>query len=152
MERSSLLTGLIGTAGFAATQSGFAAQPDGVLAAATTSVNARAFGAKGDGKADDTKTLQAALDAATAHGPVCFVPAGLYRLDGALMVPPGVTLCGASGGVPHSEQPIGTVLLAFGGRGKPDAEPLVTLKPNAVVRNVVIHYPEQTLPEIAPYP
>ncbi len=69
-----------------------------------------------------------------------------------LIVPPGVTLCGASGGVPHSEHPIGTVLLAYGGRGQPDGEPLITLKPNAVVRNLVIHYPEQTLPEVAPYP
>jgi len=73
-------------------------------------------------------------------------------LDGHLTVPPGVTLCGASGGVPHSEHPIGTVLLAFGGRGEPDGEPLITLKPNGVVRNLVIHYPEQTLPEVAPYP
>ncbi len=147
MERSSLLTGLLGTATLAAAPSGMAAPADGPAA-----VNARAFGAKGDGKIDDTKALQAALDAASANGPVCFVPAGLYRLDGSVTVPPGVALCGASGGVPHSEQPIGTVLLAFGGRGKPDAEPLITLKPNAVVRNVVIHYPEQTLPDVAPYP
>ena len=68
------------------------------------------------------------------------------------MVPPGVTLCGASGGVPHSEHPIGTVLLAYGGRGQPEGEPLITLKPNAVVRNLIIHYPEQTLAEVAPYP
>ena len=152
VEQTSLLTGLLGTAGLTAAPSGMAAQSDGMAVAATASVNARAFGAQGDGKADDTKSLQAALDAARANGPVCFVPAGLYRLDGALTVPPGVTLCGASGGVPHSEQPIGTVLLAFGGRGKPEAEPLVTLKPNAVVRNVVIHYPEQTLPDVVPYP
>jgi len=145
MERTSLLTGLLGTAGFAAAQTGISAQADGAVVAATAAVNARGFGAKGDGKTDDTKALQAALDAARANGPVCLVPAGLYRLDGSLTVPPGVTLCGASGGVPHSEQPIGTVLLAFGGRGKADAEPLITLKPNAVVRNVVIHYPEQTL-------
>ena len=152
MERSSLMTGLLGTAGLAAAPSGMAATTGDLTAAATATVNARAFGVKADGKTDDTKALQAALDAASANGPVCLVPAGLYRLDGSLTVPPGVTLCGASGGVPHSEQPIGTVLLAFGGRGKPDAEPLITLKPNAVVRNVVIHYPEQTLPDVVPYP
>ena len=61
-------------------------------------------------------------------------------------------MCGASGGVPHSEYPIGTVFLAFGGRGQPEGEPLITLKPNAVVRNLTIHYPEQTLPEVVPYP
>jgi len=61
-------------------------------------------------------------------------------------------MCGASGGVPHSEYPIGTVFLAFGGRGQPEGEPLITLKPNAVVRNLTIHYPEQALPEVVPYP
>ncbi|MBN2505099.1 MAG: hypothetical protein JXQ71_00240 [Verrucomicrobia bacterium] len=120
--------------------------------AAANAVNARTLGAKGDGKTDDTPALQRALDAARTGGPICFVPPGLYRLDGALTVPPGVTLCGASGGVPHSEHPIGTVLLALGGRGKPEGEPLITLKPNAVARQLIIHYPEQTLPEVVPYP
>jgi len=115
-------------------------------------VNARHHGAKGDGSTDDTKAIQAALENARTNGPVCFLPPGLYRLNGVLTVPPGVTLCGASGGVPHSEHPIGTVLLAYGGKGQPEGEPLVTLKPNAVVRNLIIHYPEQTLPEVIAYP
>jgi len=118
----------------------------------TGHVNAREHGCKGDGQTDDTKSLQAALDAARAGGPVCYLPVGHYRLDGSVTVPAGVTLCGASGGVPHSEHPIGTVLLAFGGRGNQDAEPLVTLKPNAVVRSLTIHYPEQSLSEVVPYP
>jgi hypothetical protein len=124
----------------------------GMIATETMAVNAKEYGVIGDGKTDDTKALQAALDAAVAKGPVCYLAAGHYRLDGSLVVPPGVTLSGASGGVPHSEHPIGTVLLAYGGRGKADGEPLVTLKPNAVVRNLVIHYPEQTLPDVVPYP
>ena len=115
-------------------------------------VNAKDFGVVGDGTTDDTATLQAALDAATTKGPICFLPAGQYRLNGSLTVPPGVTLLGASGGVPHSEHPIGTVLLAYGGKGKADGPPLVTLKPNAVIRNLTIHYPEQTLPDVVPYP
>jgi hypothetical protein len=115
-------------------------------------VNARDHGAIGDGVADDTAAIQAALEAAATEGPVCFVPAGHYRVNGALRVPPGVTLAGASGGTPHSEYPIGTVLLAFGGRGQADAPPLITLKPNAVIRNMTIHYPEQALPEVVPYP
>lgn len=143
--QSAIAAGLLGTVG-ASAQTAPAAQPQ------FAQIDARAFGARGDGQTDDTKALQAALDAARTGGPVCRVPAGLYRLDGALTVPPGVTLCGASGGVPHSEHPIGTVLLAFGGRGQPEGEPLITLKPNAVVRNLVIHYPEQTLPEAAAYP
>ena len=83
---------------------------------AASQVNARNYGAIGDGVADDTAAIQAALEAAVTKGPICFVPAGHYRLNGSLTVPPGATLAGASGGAPHSEHPIGTVLLAFGGR------------------------------------
>lgn len=115
-------------------------------------VDARTYGAAGDGVTDDTEALQAALSAAAARNPLCYLPPGRYRLDGSLAVPPGVTLCGASGGVPHSEQPIGTVLLAHGGRGEADGEPLITLQPNAVIRNLIVHYPEQTMPDVAPYP
>ncbi len=116
------------------------------------SVNAENYGVIGDGVSDNTAGLQAALDAAVADGPVCYLPAGRYRINGSLVVPPGVTLRGASGGVPHSEQPIGTILLAYGGRGDADGEPLITLKPNAVVRNLTIHYPEQIVSDIVPYP
>lgn len=115
-------------------------------------VNVKDFGAVGDGVTDDTAAIQAALDAAEAGGPICYAPPGLYRIDGALVVPPGVTFEGASGGVPHSEHPIGAVLLAYGGRGDENGAPLVTLRPNAVIREMVVHYPEQTLPDVAPYP
>lgn len=115
-------------------------------------VNAAEYGAVGDGAHDDTAAVQKALEAAKEKGPICFLPSGTYRLDGSLTVPPGVTLLGASGGVPHSEHPIGTILLAYGGKGNADGPPLVTLKPNAVIRNLTIHYPEQTLPEVIAYP
>ena len=151
VENSALALGLLGS-GSLATRSLGAETTAPSPTWGNSQVNAREHGAKGDGKADDTKALQAALDLAKSKGPVCYVPAGQYRLDGSLTVPPGVAFCGASGGVPHSEHPIGTVLLAFGGRGHPEGEPLITLKPNAVVRNLVIHYPEQKLSEVAPYP
>ncbi|MDB6059168.1 MAG: putative Endopolygalacturonase, partial [Verrucomicrobiales bacterium] len=83
---------------------------------------------------------------------ICFLPRGQYRVNGALTVPAGVTLCGVSGGVPHSEHPTGAVLLAYGGRGHADGAPLITLKPNGVLRNVTIHYPEQRIDNITPYP
>ena len=150
VEHSALAAGLLGAAGLAQSKSYGADAAQASALAATSSVNARQHGAKGDGKTDDTKALQAALNSAATEGPICYVPAGQYRLDGSITVPAGVTMCGASGGVPHSEHPIGTVLLAFGGRGQAEGEPLITLKPNAVARNIVIHYPEQTLPEVAP--
>lgn len=101
-------------------------------------VNAKDHGIVGDGTADDTAAIQKALDAAATQGPVCFLPPGKHRINGALTVPPGVAFQGASGGVPHSEHPIGTLLLAYGGRGQVDGPPLVTLKPNAVIRNMVM--------------
>lgn len=115
-------------------------------------ISAAAYGVVGDGIFDNTAALQAALNAAETKGPICFLPSGRYRLNGSLVVPPGVTLCGSSGGVPHSEHPIGTVLLAYGGRGKADGTPLITLKPNATVCRLIIHYPEQRFPDIVPYP
>lgn len=152
VEHSALAAGLMGMAGLTSAQDEKPERPAPPSAAATPPVDLRQYGARGDGKTDDTKAIQAALDVARTRGPVCLLPSGMFRLDGALTVPPGVTLSGISGGVPHSEQPIGTVLLALGGRGQADGEPLITLKPNAVVRNLTVHYPEQTLPEVAPYP
>ena len=146
VENAAIAMGVLGPVAAASTYG--AEQSSSPSATPGNQVNARQPGAKGDGSTDDTKALQAALEAAKANGPICYLPPGLYRLNGALTVPAGVTLCGASGGVPHSEHPIGTVLLAFGGRGQPEGEPLITLKPNAVVRNLIIHYPEQTLPEV----
>lgn len=115
-------------------------------------VNAGDFGAVGDGRHDDSAALQAALDAAADRGGLCYVPPGRYRLEGSLMVPAGVAFVGASHGVPHSEHPIGTVLLAYGGRGDAEASPLITLKPNARIQGMTIHYPEQTVPDVVPYP
>ncbi len=118
----------------------------------TEGISAKDYGVVGDGIFDNTAALQAGLNAAQTKGPICYLPSGQYRLNGSLVVPPGVTLCGSSGGVPHSEHPIGTVLLAYGGRGKADGEPLITLKPNATIRGLIIHYPEQTFPNVVPYP
>jgi len=116
------------------------------------SVNAKDYGIVGDGVFDNATNIQTALDSAQKNGPICYLPPGHYKVNGSLVVPPGVTLLGASGGVPHSEHPIGTVLLAYGGRGEADGEPFITLKPNAVIRNIIIHYPEQTASNIVPYP
>lgn len=132
VENSALAFGL---GSLVAAAKGYGAETPSPSAMQTAGqVNARQYGVKGDGSTDDTEALQAALEAAKANAPVCFLPPGLHCLKGPLVVPPGVTLCGASGGVPHSEHPVGTVLLAFGGRGQPEGEPLITLKPNAVVR------------------
>ncbi len=60
---------------------------------ADTLVNVRQFGAKGDGKTDDTKPIQTAIDAAAARGGAVFLPPGVYR-SAALQMRPHVSLTG----------------------------------------------------------
>lgn len=55
-------------------------------------VNIRAYGAKGDGKSDDTKAIQAALDANI--GRVVFVPYGIYAVFDTIHIPVGTRLVG----------------------------------------------------------
>jgi len=125
----------------------------GFAADAVNWVNAKNYGAKADGKTDDTKAIQKALDAAAGKGGICYLPAGMYRLNGSLTVPGGVTLKGSYEGTPHPKHPVGTVLCIYGGKGDAKATPAITLKFNASIRNLMIHYPEQQAPpNIIPYP
>ncbi len=59
------------------------------------------YGAKGDGRTDDTAAFQRALDAAgKAGGGIVLVPRGVYRFAGHLNVPSAVTLKGIWESVP----------------------------------------------------
>jgi len=49
---------------------------------------------KGDGKADDTDAIQHALDEASEHGGVVFLPAGRYKISKSLLIWPAVRLFG----------------------------------------------------------
>jgi sugar lactone lactonase YvrE len=55
--------------------------------------------AVGDGKADDTAAIQAAIDTAakSGAGSIVWLPAGRYRITRTLLVPPAVRLFGAGG-------------------------------------------------------
>lgn len=116
-------------------------------------VDATRFGVKGDGRTDDTAALQSALDAAAARGGgEVHLPAGQYRLDGTLTIPPGATLSGVWR-TPHFSTPgVGTTLLAFAGKGKEDGPPLIAMKTNTAVRGLTVFYPEQTASDVKPYP
>ena len=50
-------------------------------------LNAKDFGAVGDGVADDAKALSAAIDAATRQGRTLLLPAGTYRVNSTVNVP-----------------------------------------------------------------
>jgi len=110
-------------------------------------------GVLGDGRTDDTAALQAALDkTGQAGGGVVHLPAGRYRINGALTIPSGVTLAG-EWETPHFSTPAeGTTLLAYGGRGQADGPPLITLSSNSAVKGLTIYYPEQTAANLRPYP
>jgi len=62
-------------------------------------LDARQYGAKGNGVDDDTAALQRALDEAErAGGGTVLLPAGRYPISATLTVPPGVSLIGAGAG------------------------------------------------------
>lgn len=111
------------------------------------------FGAKGDGRTDDTAAIQRALDeATTAGGGAVLMPAGTYRLDGSLSVPEGVILSGVWQAPHHAQLQRGTVIEAYAGRGQEDGAPLINLAPSSGVKGVTFFYPEQRCPDVQPYP
>ena len=96
-------------------------------------------------KEDSTAAFQKALDAAGAAkgGTVC-VPAGAYRLEGGVKVPPGVELRGSFEGAHYGNATMrGTMIWATGGKDKPDDVPLVTLSRGSGTRGITVYYPHQ---------
>lgn len=124
----------------------------------------RQFGAKGDGKADDTGGFQRALDAAgEAGGGIVRAPRGVYRFDGHLNVPAAVTLKGIWESVPAHNgirdrglpKPTddGTTFLITEGAGSEDGAPFITLNTNSTLKGVVLYYPDQKVDDVpVPYP
>ena len=116
------------------------------------------FGAKGDGKTDDTAAFQKALDlAASAGGGTVSVARGNYFFAGHLRVPPAVTLKGIWESVPSHPQgrgavkptDNGTTFLVTENRGNEDGPPFLTVETDSTLKGVVIYYPEQD-PEAEP--
>jgi hypothetical protein len=112
------------------------------------------FGAKGDGKTDDTAAFQKALEAAgQAGGGVVYAARGNYYFAGHLEVPNAVTLKGMWESVPShvglrnagSPKPTddGTTFLVTANRDQEDGPAFITLHHNSTLKGVVIYYPEQ---------
>lgn len=110
------------------------------------------YGAVADAKTDNTAAFQKALDYAGKTGADVHAPAGVYRFNGHINVPEGVTLVGSWHGPPGRLD--GTVLQATEGKGKEDGPPFITLEGGSGIHGMAIDYPEQTpdAPGPAPYP
>jgi hypothetical protein len=136
----------------------------GSAATASDLYSVRDFGAKGDGKTDDTAAFQKALDtAAHSGGGVVLAPRGNYFFAGHLNIPNAVTLKGVWESVPShvgvrnpglpGPTDDGTTFLVTEGRGKEDAPAFITLNHDSTLKGVVLYYPEQNqADEPAPFP
>ena len=113
----------------------------------------RAFGAKGDGKADGTSAFQKALDACGKDGGgIVFVPTGNYLLKGHLELPEHVTLEGVFRAPTARTQYKGSTLLAVEGKGKDSGNPFILLRSNSVLKGITVFYPEQDKKNPVAYP
>jgi hypothetical protein len=124
------------------------------------------FGARADGKTDDTQAFQKALDSFGKQGGTVYVPRGTYLIEGSINIPQAVTLKGAFESVP-SHNGIrneglprpgddGTTLLITGNRGKDynEAPPAITINTNSTLRGVLMYWSEQDpnlIPEKYPW-
>ena len=95
MIRNALLAAILSGACFvsAQTTSNFTTRPDDPKAVYLDSPE---FGVRGDGSADDSAAIQAAIDKAAAHGRegIVFVPAGRYQLTRTIYLWPGIRVIG----------------------------------------------------------
>ena len=112
------------------------------------------FGAKDDGKTDDTAAFQSALDAAAKAGSgTVYAAQGNYFFAGHLVVPRAVTLKGSWESVPSHDgirnpgglKPTdgGTTFLVTENEGSEDGAPFIVLNDDSTLKGVVIYYPKQ---------
>lgn len=111
-----------------------------------------AYGAKADGKTDDTAAFEQALDATSKKGGIVLVPAGDYLIAGSLKIPANVTLEGVWQAPHNTALGKGSVLYATGSAGKEDGAPLINLEDNSCIKGITIFYPKQDAANIKPYP
>ncbi len=136
---------------------------DGAFAADPETVSVRDFGAKGDGRTDDTVAFQKALDSLAKGGGTVQAGRGSFYFAGHLNVPRGVTLEGIWKSVPSHTgirdrggvKPTadGTTFLVTENRGSEAGTTFITLNENSTLKGVVLYYPDQKTDEPpAPYP
>jgi len=126
-------------------------------------LSVRDFGARGDGRTDDTAAFQKALDAAGQGGGSVHAGPGIFFFAGHLNVPNGVALEGIWKSVPSHTgirdvgmiKPTddGTTFLITENPGKEAGPAFITLNHNSTLKGVVLYYPNQKTDQPpVPYP
>jgi len=122
------------------------------LASSTNgAISVKKFGAKGDGKLDDSKAIQKAMDSAAEKGGVVDLGVGRFRIDAPITVPEGVTLAGVWQAPHHAQLKKGTVLEIRAGANDENGPAAISLSPSSAVKGVTFYYPDQKLPGVIPY-
>lgn len=117
-----------------------------------TTADVRAFGAKGDGAADDTEAFRAALTAVATKSGTVTVPPGEYLIKTNLSVPPGVSLEGTWRAPVVRGQRFGSILLAVEGAGAETGTPFISLGAGATLKGITVFYPNQKPDGVVAYP
>jgi hypothetical protein len=89
----------------------------------------------------------------SAGGGTLYLSAGKYKIDGQLLIPKGVVLRG-DWKQPQKDAPlVGTVLMAYTGKGSEDElNAFITMESATGLYNIAIWHPEQQPGNITPYP
>ena len=109
------------------------------------------FGAVADGKTDNTKAIQAAIDSLGEAGGTVYIPGGWFFCEGNLYVKKGIELRGVYEEPSHTLGG-GSVLLTTTGKEDETAEPFINLYEGAGIRGIVIYHPEQNPSNPINYP
>jgi hypothetical protein len=110
------------------------------------------YGAIADDGQDDTPAFQKALDAARdAGGGIVYAPAGRYTFRGRLTLHSAVTLRG-DWTPPGTKAPHGlTRFEVYWGKSQPEAPDFILVQAGACLRDVTLHYPEQSFAQVIPF-
>lgn len=120
---------------------------------ASLNITEAPYNAANDGSVDVTTAFQQAINFATqAGGAVIFVPAGVYRFDGSLLLREKVILRGDWQNPDQGGTREGTILMPCGGQGDAGGAPFIQLERGSGVKNMTIWYPNQSVSNISAYP
>lgn len=111
------------------------------------------YGAVGDGKTDNTKAIQDALDAMKAEGGgIVMIPTGRFVVKGYLTVPSGVELAGMLGVWCYNGSALdNSCLLLYAGANDPKGQAAISLEKGSGIRGFLAWYPEQNYDKIVKY-